>query len=50
MDLKFKISGVVTESESSLPLPQLLVRAYDKDLIYDDLLANALTDTSLMAS
>lgn len=41
--MKFKISGIVYEKESRKPVPELLVRAFDKDLIYTDLLGNAET-------
>lgn len=44
--LTFRISGVVTEAESRLPLPGLLVKAYDEDLIFDDLLGSAITGPS----
>ncbi len=44
MNIEFKISGVVYERETKLPLPNMLVKAYDKDLIYDDLLGNAITN------
>ncbi len=46
MKLEFKISGVIRELGSGRPLAELLVRAYDKDLIYDDLLGNAVTDNA----
>ena len=41
--LKFRIKGIITEMESLKPVPNLLVRAYDKDIIYDDLLGTAIT-------
>lgn len=41
--MEFKITGVVREKESKTPVPGLLVRAFDKDLFYDDLLGNAIT-------
>ena len=44
MELEFKISGIVRELESGIVLPDLLVRAYDKDFLYDDLLGNTITD------
>ncbi|AYB33745.1 alpha/beta hydrolase family protein [Chryseolinea soli] len=46
MNSKFNISGIVRERESGLHLSDLQVKAYDKDLLYDDLLGNALTDKS----
>jgi len=41
--MKFKITGVVREKESKTRIPGLLVRSFDKDLFYDDLLGNAIT-------
>src|ERR1043166_885475 len=46
MKLEFRISGIICESESRRPLPGLVVRAYDKDMIYDDFLGNAVTDNA----
>ncbi len=46
MSLEFKISGIVFEKESRKPLPNLIVRAYDKDLLFDDLLGDASTNNS----
>lgn len=40
----YKISGRIREKESSLPLNDLTVRAYDKDLLWDSLLEPATTD------
>lgn len=42
--MKYEINGVVVEKESGAPVRGLFVRAYDKDLIYDDLLGTATTD------
>ncbi|WP_353480360.1 hypothetical protein [Haliscomenobacter sp.] len=42
--MAFKIKGLIFEKESGLPVAGLRVRAYDKDLLYDDLLGNAITD------
>ncbi|WPP48443.1 trypsin-like serine protease [Catalinimonas niigatensis] len=42
--MQYLISGKVKEQESGLPVVGLHVRAYDKDLIYDDLLGNSITD------
>ena len=42
--MEFMISGTVREQESKRPVPGLLVRAFDKDLLYSDLLGNAVTD------
>ena len=41
--MEFKIKGIILERESLRPLPGLLVRAYDKDIFYDDLLGTAVT-------
>lgn len=41
--MEFVIAGVVREKESKLPVPGLLVRAFDKDLLYTDVLGNAIT-------
>ena len=42
--MEFKIKGRVTETESEQGVRDLLVRAWDKDRCYDDLLGNATTD------
>lgn len=44
--LDFRISGRVYEKESGRNVPGLIVRAYDKDLFFDDLLGTAITDAS----
>jgi hypothetical protein len=41
---RFRIRGVVRERETGRPLAELVVRAYDKDLIFDDVLGFASTD------
>lgn len=41
--MEFQITGIVREKESKRPVPGLLVRAFDMDLIYADLLGNATT-------
>lgn len=41
--MEFKITGLVIEKESKRPVPGLIVRAFDKDLFYTDLLGNAVT-------
>ena len=43
---RFWVSGVVREQESGRALPDLVVRAYDKDLVFDDVLGFAVTDTN----
>lgn len=45
-DLEFRISGIVFERDTRQPLPNLIIRAYDKDLLYDDLLGDTTTDKS----
>lgn len=40
----FRISGTVVEEGTGRPLPNLQVRAYDRDLLYSDLLGSAVTD------
>lgn len=42
--MEFKISGIVREKETLRPLPGLLVRAFDKDLFFSDVLGSAVTD------
>lgn len=43
MSLQFRISGRVVDRESGAGISGLLVRAYDKDLLFDDLLGTATT-------
>ena len=40
----FLVAGVVEEAETGRPLPQLIVRAFDRDLVFDDKLGFATTD------
>lgn len=40
----FKIKGQAIIKESHRPLPGLIIKAYDKDLFFDDLLGNCVTD------
>ncbi len=42
--MEFKISGIVREKETLSPLPGLLVRAFDKDLLFSDVLGSTVTD------
>ena len=42
--MEFRIKGEIREKESGLPVKGLRVRAYDKDLLWDDLLGTATTD------
>ncbi len=39
-----RVMGTVVEAESGKPLQGLRVRAFDKDLIFDDKLGDTLTD------
>jgi len=41
-----RVIGTVVEEESGKPLQGLRVRAYDKDLIFDDKLGDTLTDAA----
>lgn len=41
---RFRISGTVVEAGTGRPLPNLQVRAYDKDMLHSDLLGSAVTD------
>lgn len=42
--MPFRVTGTVVENGSGAPLAGLVVRAYDKDLLFDDHLGDALTD------
>ena len=44
MSIRFTIIGVVREAESGIGIPGLFVKAYDKDLLFDDLLGTAITN------
>jgi hypothetical protein len=44
--MHFKISGVVSEQQSGKPIEGVLVVAYDKDPLFDDLLGTAETDAT----
>ncbi|MBY0400948.1 hypothetical protein K2X89_11675 [Myxococcota bacterium] len=41
-----QVSGTVVDEETGRPLPGLRVRAFDKDLVFDDELGEAVTDAS----
>jgi hypothetical protein len=41
---EFRISGVVEEAETGRPLTNLVVRAFDRDLIFDDKIGYTNTD------
>src|SRR5438094_450327 len=43
MSIRFTIVGFVREAESGIGIPGLFVKAYDKDLLFDDLLGTAVT-------
>lgn len=43
MTLPMRISGRVVDRDSGAGVPDILVRAYDKDLLFDDLLGSAIT-------
>jgi len=43
---RFRASGVVRDQDSGRPLASLLVRAYDKDLVFDDYLGSDTTDSN----
>jgi hypothetical protein len=40
----FRVSGTIEEEETSRPLANLIVRAFDRDLIFDDKVGFATTD------
>ena len=42
--LRFKVQGTVEEAETGRPLSGHIVRAFDKDLLFDDDLGLAITD------
>ncbi len=44
MELEYRVGGEVVEKETGRPLPGLLVRVFDKDELYNDLLGEARTD------
>ena len=41
---RFRVQGVVREEDSGRPLEDLLVKAYDKDVFFDDFLGEKHTD------
>lgn len=43
MSMRFTTAGVVREAESGKGVPGLFVKAYDRDLMFDDLLGSAIT-------
>lgn len=42
--ITFRIQGIVREADSGVPLSGLHLKAFDKDLVFDDLLGFAVTD------
>ena len=44
MTIRFTITGIVREAESGIGIPSLFVKAYDKDLLFDDLLGTSITN------
>ena len=40
----FRVEGTIEESETGRPLAGLIVRAFDKDLLFDDKLGFSITD------
>ena len=44
MDFRFRVHGIVKESESGEPIPGLVVRGFDKDMIFDDPMGKTTTD------
>jgi hypothetical protein len=40
----FRITGTVEEAETGRPLAKLIVRAFDRDLVFDDKIGFATTD------
>ena len=43
---QFRISGIVEEEGTGRPLADLIVRAFDKDVVFDDKVGFATTDES----
>ena len=44
--ISFKINGVVKDKDSNAPLEGLFIKAYDKDLLFDDLLGSAISNAA----
>jgi len=42
--LRFRVQGTTEEEETGRPLVGLVVRAFDKDLLFDDALGFSITD------
>src|SRR5262245_607142 len=43
MRIRFSIQGTVRDGETGAGVPGLFVKAFDKDLLFDDLLGSAIT-------
>jgi hypothetical protein len=43
MSIRFTLVGTVRDAETGIGIPGLFVKAYDKDLLFDDLLGTAIT-------
>ena len=43
---RYKVTGTVLEAETGRALANLVVRGWDKDLLFDDYLGDTLTDES----
>jgi hypothetical protein len=43
-DRPFRVHGTIREEESGAPIPNLLVRAFDRDFVFDDTLGETTTD------
>lgn len=43
---QYKVAGSIREAESGAPLAGLLVRGFDKDLVFDDFLGETSTDAA----
>ena len=44
--MSLRVSGRILEKESGLGVPNLVVKAVDRDLFYDDLLGDEITDSA----
>ena len=44
--MPYYVRGTIVENETGTPLAGLYVRAYDKDIVIDDQLGDAVTDAS----
>ena len=44
--ISYTINGIIREEESGVPLQGIYIKAYDKDLLFDDLLGSATSDSN----